>query len=621
MRGAHAVGSRNGAHRERPIADGRPLEPSSVGAVTVDAWVTVVVTVGALVLLARTSYSPAVVIFGATVTLLALGVIDTGQALSGFSNPAPFTVAALYVVASAVQRTGALSPIVKRALGDSGWVRRPLLRVLPPTALASAFLNNTPIVAMLIPQISSWASRRRVPVSKLLMPLSFAALLGGMTTLIGTSTNLVVAGQMIEFGLEPLGFFEIGAVGAPIAVVGIVLIIALAPRVLRTRRSAMAALKEKARRFTMEMVVTPGGPVDGKSVEQARLRHLSGVFLTSIDRGDTIIAPVSPETVLRGGNRLRFVGQIGTIVDLQTTRGLEPAAMEHVLDLDSPQVSYYEVVLGSQFPGIGQTLAQFGFRQRYQAAVLAIHRAGALVEGKLGSVPLRVGDTLLVVADPGFGARWYDKADFLLVAGMGGSPPPVTSRSWLPLAVLAGVVGLAATGVVDILVAALVGAVVLVAAGVLTPLEARRAVDIEVIVVIASAFGLAAAMESSGLAALVSGGLVDAFDWMGPRGVLLGVVLATLVLTEMITNNAAALLMFPIAVASAGAGGLDPRGAAIAVAISASASFLTPIGYQTNTMVYGPGGYRFGDYARLGLPQTLLVVIVLVALVPLIWPA
>lgn len=173
----------------------------------------------------------------------------------------------------------------------------------------------------------------------------------------------------------------------------------------------------------------------------------------------------------------------------------------------------------------------------------------------------------------------------------------------------------------DILVAALVGAVVLVVAGVLTPLEARRSVDIEVIVVIASAFGVAAAMESSGLAAQVSQGLVGAFDWLGPRGVLLGVVLATVVLTEMITNNAAALLMFPIAVASATAGGLDPRGAAIAVAVAASASFLTPIGYQTNMMVYGPGGYRFGDYARLGLPLTVLVVAVLVLVVPIAWPA
>lgn len=588
---------------------------------SVDAWITLAVIAGVLGLLIRSSLSPALVIFGATVTLLALGVIDAKQALSGFSNPAPFTVAALYVVAAAVQRTGALTPIMQRVLGERGYYRLPLLRVLPPAAAVSAFLNNTPIVAMLIPQVSTWAERRRVSASKLLMPLSFAALLGGMATIIGTSTNLVVAGQMVEAGLDPMGFFEIGAVGLPVAVIGVLAIVALAPRVLPARLSPLSELKEAVRRFSIEMVVVPGGPLDGRTVEEARLRHLTGVFLTSIDRGDTIIAPVRPDTVLRGGNRLRFTGQVGTIVDLQTMRGLEPAEIEHVLDLDHPQVSYCEVVLGSQFPGIGQTLAEVGFRARYQAAVVAIHRAGALVEGKLGQVPLRVGDTLLVVADPGFADRWHDKADFLLVADMGGAPPQATSRAWLPLAVLGGIVLLAATGVADILVAALVGSVVLVATGILSPLEARRAVDIEVIVVIAAAFGLAAAMETSGLAQTVADGLVGVFDPLGSRGVLLGIVVATLILTEMVTNNAAALLMFPIAVSTAVAGGLDPRGAAIAVAVAASASFLTPIGYQTNTMVYGPGGYRFGDYARLGLPLTVLVTAALVLLVPIAWPA
>ena len=589
---------------------------------TTDAWLTLAVLAGVLVLLVRGGLSPGLVIFGATVTLLVVGVIDVGQALSGFSNPAPFTVAALYVVAAAVQKTGALTPLLQRTLGEKGSVRRPLLRVLVPTAASSAFLNNTPIVAMLIPQITSWATRRRVSVSKLLMPLSFAALLGGMSTLIGTSTNLVVAGQMTQSGIDPIGFFEIGLVGLPVAAIGVIAIVALGPRVLPARRSAMSELQEEARRFTIEMEVVPGGPVDGRTVEEARLRHLTGVFLTSVDRGDTIIAPVRPDTVLRGGNRLRFVGQVGTIVDLQATRGLRTTELQHVLDLDSPQVSYYEVVLGSQSPVVGQTLAEVGFRSRYQAAVLAVHRAGQLVEGKLGAVPLRVGDTLLVVADPGFGERWHDKADFLLVAGMDGGPPPqASSRAWFPLAVLGAIVVVAATGLADILTAALVGAVVLVATRVLSPLEARRSVDLEVILVIASAFGIGAAMESSGLAQIVADGLVGAFDALGPRGVLLGIVLATVALTEMITNNAAALLMFPIAVATAAAGGLDPRGAAIAVAVAASASFLTPIGYQTNTMVYGPGGYRFTDYARLGLPLTLLVVAALVAIVPFAWPA
>ncbi len=585
------------------------------------AWLTAGVILLVLGSLVRGRLSPAVVVFGGVVILLVTGVVDPAEAFSGFSNPAPITVAALYVLAAAVEKTGALTPILQGTLGESGWIRRPLMRLMPPVLGSSAFLNNTPIVAMLVPQVNAWADRRGVSVSKLLMPVSFGAILGGTVTVIGTSTNLVVAGQMGSLGLEPIGFFEIGRLGLPIAIVGMLLVVALAPMVLPERRTARGELQEAGRRFSVEMVVVPNGPVDGQTVEEASLRHLQGVFLASVDRGDTIIAPVRPDTVLRGGNRLHFVGRAGDVIDLQERRGLSSAELQHVMELDSPHVRYFEAVVGSRSPIVGRTLAEVGFRSRYQSAVVAIHRAGQLVDAKLGSVRIRVADTLILVADPGFGERWRDKADFLLVAEMDGSPPVATKRAWVPIATLGVVVLLAATGIVPILEGALLGAIAMVLLGVLSPLEARRAVDLEVIVVIASAFGLAAAMESSGLAETIASGLVSVFEDYGDRGVLLGVVLATLVLTELVTNNAAALLMLPIAVAATGATELDPRGVAIAVAISASASFLSPIGYQTNTMVYGPGGYRFGDYARLGLPLTLLVLVATVFGVPLLWPA
>ncbi len=456
-------------------------------------------------------------------------------------------------------------------------------------------------------------------MSKLLLPVSFAAILGGLITVIGTSTNLVVSGQMSTLGLREIGFFEIGLLGLPIAVVGLAAVILLGPRVLPDRRSVRTEMEEEGRRFAVEMIVEPGGPVDGRTVAEAHLRHLSGIFLTSVDRGDTTIAPVRPETVLRGGNRLHFVGAVDRIVDLQETRGLRSAELEHVLDLDDPAVRYFEVVVGSRSPLVGSTLRDAGFRSTYQAAVLGIHRSGHLLEGRLGTTPIRVGDTLVLVSDPGFKDRWRDRADFLVVADLEGTPPVATSKAWLPVGLLLGVVVLAATDVVPILEGALVAALVLVAARVLSPLEARRAIDIEVIVVIASAFGLAAAMAESGLADTIASALVDGFGGLGDRGVLLGLVLATVVLTELVTNNAAALLMLPIAVQAASATDLDPRGAAIAIAVAASASFLSPIGYQTNMMVYGPGGYRFGDYARLGWVLTVLVVAATVVLTPILW--
>ena len=586
---------------------------------TADAWITLAVIVGVLVLLIIDKASPAIIVLGGTVGLLIVGVIDPEQAFSGFSNPAPITVAALFVLAAGVEKTGALAPLMQRTLGERGYLRRPLLRLTVPTVAASAFLNNTPIVAMLVPQVTAWADRRGVSVSKLLMPISFAALLGGVITLIGTSTNLVVSGQMHASGLEPIGFFEIALLGLPIALLGSVIMIALAPRVLPARRSAREEMEEEGRRFNVEMLVDHNGPVDGQSVEQAKLRNLRGLFLASVDRGDSVVAPVRPDTVLRGGDRLHFVGQADQVVDLQSRRGLSSAELTHVKELANPSVRYFETVIGSRSPIVGNTLREFDFRSRYQAAVVAIERDGHLVEDQLGRVPIRVGDTLMLVSDPGFRNRWYNRADFLLIAEFDGRPPQATRNAWIPIALLAAVVLLAALDLVPILQGALAASFVLVALRVLTPAEAARSIDVEVIVVIAAAFGIAAATESSGLAQFVADSVVHALGGWGERGVLLGIVLATMILTELITNNAAALLMVPIGVAAASATTLDPRGVAIAVAVAASMSFLTPIGYQTNTMVYGPGGYRFTDYVRLGAPLTLLAITVIVLLVPVLW--
>ena len=586
---------------------------------TSDAWLTLLTVAGVLFVLVRGRTSPALPVLGGTIVLLAMGVITTDEALGGFSNPAPMTVAALYVVAAAVEKTGALAPIMQRTIGSRATPRGPLVRLLPATATASAFLNNTPILAMLIPQVSAWADRHRVSVSKLLMPLSFAAILGGTTTLIGTSTNLVVAGQVSAFGMEPLTFFDFGRLGIPIAVIGLILMIVLAPWLLPARRSVRDEMEEESRRYTVEMRVVPGGPIDGLTVAQAELRDLEGLYLIAVDRGDSTIAPVSPRTILRGGNKLRFVGRAGHVLDLQERRGLESAELEHMMSLDDPRVRYYEAVIGARSPLVGTTLAEIGFRAKYQAAVVAIHRAGQLVDAKLGAVPLKVGDTLIFVSDPDFRARWKDRSDFLLIAEMDGSPPVATARAYLAIGVLAAIVILAATGLVDILVGSLVGAFILVATSVLSPSEARLSIDVEVIVVIAAAFGLAAAMQSSGLADTLANALVNSFDTWGDRGVLLGIILSTIILTEMITNNAAALLMFPIGMTVAAQTDLNPTGVAIAIAVSASASFLTPIGYQTNTMVYGPGGYHFTDYARLGLSITVVVVAMTVWLVPVIW--
>ncbi len=575
-----------------------------------DAWFTLAIVAAMLALMVR-GHSAAVAIVGAVIVLLVAGVIDEAQAFSGFSNPAPITVAALYVLARGVERTGALEPLVRIAIGGPGGARS-MLRLLVPSAAASAFLNNTPIVAMLMPVVSESSQERGVPPSRLLIPLSFGVILGGVVTTIGTSTSLVVSGLLQASGQPPFGLFEISHIGLPIAAVGLVVVSLLAPRLLPDREPPRRSLSSAERDFVVRMVVDPDGGLEGQTVEEAGLRHLEGVFLVEIERDGEPITPVAPSTLLHRGDHLLFVGQARLVADLRNLPGLRSAENPHLADLDMAAHPLTEVVVGASSPLLGKTPKEIGFRERYQAAIVGIHREGHPVATKLGAVQLRLGDTLLLLADAGFRDRWRDRPDFLLIARLDATRSAPDRKAWLALAIAAGFVVVAGTGLLPILHAALASAVLLVATRTLSAQEARASVELEVLVVIAGAFGVGAAVEASGLAGLIGHAIVTLTDGFGWRWTLLGTVLATIVLTEFISNNAAAALMLPIALATATEVGADPRSFAIAVAASASCAFLTPIGYQTNTMVYGPGGYHFGDYWRLGLPLTVASVVTIV---------
>jgi di/tricarboxylate transporter len=584
------------------------------------AWATIAVVLGMVLLLVRDSVVPAMAVFGANVALLLIGVIDVPAAFAGFANPAPMTVAALFVVARAVEKTGALQPLINATLGNGGSSRMMLGRLLVPTAGASAFLNNTPIVAMLTPQVTEWAARRGVSPSRFLMPISFATILGGTITVIGTSTNLVVSGLLEQSGYPPIGMFEITRIGLPVAIVGLIFLVLFSHVLLPERRTARRHFQEEFREFVVQMVVAPHGPLDGATVEEGSLRHLQGVFLAEVRRRDTVIAPARPDTVLLGGDHLTFVGRVDVVRDLQAMRGLVGAERPHTSGMDDEAHTFFEVVVSGASSLAGKTLRDADFRSRFQAAVVAIHRAGERVNEKLGAVTLREGDTLLLLSDSGFASRWRDGNEFLLVSHLGGTRPVSTRKAITVGVITAAIVGVAGMGLLPMVHTALLGALLIVTLRVLTPAEARSALDIDVLVVIAASFGIGAAIEQSGLAAAFANGLVGRLDAWGPLALLTAVVLATVTLTELITNNAAAVLIYPIAIALALASGLDPRPFAIAITVAASASFLTPIGYQTNTMVYGLGGYRFTDYARLGLPLTVAVVTAVIFFVPMFWP-
>lgn len=575
-----------------------------------DAWFTLAVVVLMLAVLSRDLVPAAAAVLGATVLLLVSGVIDEEQAFSGFSNAAPLTVASLYVLARAAEKTGLMSLVLGTLLGNrSSTGTGTLARLLLPTAGTSAFINNTPLVAMLIPEVTAWCSRRNISPSKFLLPLSYAAILGGTVTVIGTSTNLVVSGLLEESGREPLGLFELTPIGGVSALLGLVVLIGLVPRLLPERRGAERLLSEETKEFSVEMEVEPGGRLDGLNVDEAELRHLEGLYLVEIDRNSQTIAPVAPSQRLRGGDQLTFVGQADLVVDLQRIRGLRSAQDKHLHALDSPRHAFHEAVLGPNSPLAGRVLRTTDFRARYQAAVVAVHRAGERIRGKLGDIRLQPGDTLLLLAGPDFRARWRARRDFLLVAPLDGEPPSASSKAPLVGLTALAMIVLAAFEVLPILQLALLAAAVMIGTRTLTVAEARDSIDLDVVILIAAAFGVGSAIESTGLAARIADTLVGGMEPLGTLGIILGVVIATSLLTEVITNNAAAAVLFPIALAVAVDAGLDPRVMAIAIAVTASSSFLTPLGYQTNTMVYGPGGYKFVDYVRAGLPLNAVVVV------------
>ncbi len=578
-----------------------------------DAVLTVLVLVAMGAGLISNRLSPATGVLGAAAGLFLLGVIDADSAFGGFGNPAPVTIGALYVVAGAVTRTNALQPLVARVLDRGSTTRVALIRLVAPAGAASAFMANTPIVAMLVPAVRGWAERYGRAASQFLIPLSYATIVGGAITAIGTSTNLVLGGLLQSVGQDELEMFELARFGLPLAGAGLVLIVVAAPRLLPERRDTEAA--GTGRSYLMSMQVVERGAFDGQSVEAGGLRHLQGVFLVEVERQGTVIAPVAPTFVLRGGDRLTFAGRVDLVLDIQSMSGLVSAEDPHLEAVDSDDHTFFEAVVGVASPLSGRTLAEAGFRSRYQAAVVGIHRSGAPVEAKFGQVRLRPGDTLLVLAADGFDQRWSDHRDFLLVSRLGGSPPRATRRAPVALLAVVALVVLPAVGVLSVLEASLIAAGAVVLGGVLTPREAREAVDFSVLITIGAAFGLGAALDGVGLAEDLAGGIVTGFDFMGDTGVVLGIVVATMLLTELITNVAAVALVFPVALETAAQTGLDPRTLALGVAVAASASFLTPIGYQTNTMVYGPGRYRFTDYLRLGVPMSVLTVILLTVLV------
>jgi di/tricarboxylate transporter len=617
-------------------------------------WIAGIVTVGVFLVMQVRRRTPTDLLFLTGLVAVTLtGVITPEQALAGFASPALIAVAALLIVSAALRTSGVLDWVGRRLLGSATSEKQATRRLIPTLLITSAFVLNTALVAMMMPVVIDWCRRRGVSPSRLLLPLSYLTILGGVCTLIGTSTTIIVQGQLADvrenFAATPdsetdakteetaqfvgelrdLEFFELGYVGLPCALAGGFFMLWISPRLLPRRQDVVGQFGENRREYLAEMIVHPDCDLIGQTIEEAGLRSLPGLFLVEIDRDGDIFMPVDPRQRLHAGDRLVFTGIVSTIVDLERIPGLVSAAAQD--DAANSQRHMTEVVLSRRSPLIGVTVRDANFRQQYNAAVLAVHRSGDRVTSKIGDIVLEPGDTLLLQTMGEFVSSHRNNREFYLVSDVSEATPIraekmstagiigiglifwLTATSFMPSETLGGLASPA--------IAALTVAILMCLTRCVRLADARSSLDMQILLTIAAALGLGKALDVSGVARIAAEALVGIpFIGNHPFAMLLALYLLTVIFTETITNNAVAAILIPLAASLAWAGDVSPRPFIIAVALGASLSFVTPIGYQTNLMVMGPGGYRPADYMRTGLPLAIGVGVTAMLLIPMIWP-
>jgi len=585
------------------------------------AWAAMGVIVLIMGLLISNRISTDVAIVGGVTLLVLMGILTTKQAVAGMSNEGMLTVAVLFVVVAGLQETGGVTWLGQRLLGRPKNVITAQTRLMLPVAFFSAFMNNTPLVAMLIPAVSEWAKQHRLSVSKLMIPLSYAAILGGTCTLIGTSTNLVVSGLWSETfpNQRPIGMFDIAWLGVPCCVVGIAYVLVFSRWLLPDRRPPLSP-QDDPRAYTVEMTVDAGGPLIGKTIEEAGLRQLTGLFLAEIDRQGRVIPAVGPQEKLLAGDRLIFVGIVDSIVDLHRVRGLTPASNQ-VFKLDAPrsQRCLIEAVVSDTCGLVGKTIRHGQFRTVYNAVVIAVARNGERIKKKIGDIVVRAGDTLLLEAHPNFADQQRNSRDFYLVSKIENSNPPRHEKALLAIVILVGMIAAITFFRVPTLVGAMTAAGLMIITRCVPGHVARKSLDWQVLIVIAAAFALGKALDVTGAANSIAHSLVSLTS-DNPWTALVIIYGVTMVFGETIGHNAAAVLIFPIGHAISQELHVDFMPFAMTIMMSASASFSTPIGYQTNLMVFGPGGYKFTDYFLIGIPLNLILWVISCCLAPVIWP-
>ncbi|WP_370980473.1 SLC13 family permease [Agaribacterium sp. ZY112] len=582
-----------------------------------DALLTLAVLTFVLLALISNKVAADLVLMAAVTILILSGVLSPAEALTGFANPGVITIATLYVVAAGLIETGAVQWLAHYVLGRPKSSRSAQQRLILPTALLSAFTNNTAVVAMFTPAIQNWAEQLKIPPSKLLIPLSYAAIIGGTCTIIGTSTNLIVYGLLQEHNNIELGLFDIALLGIPLCLGFIVFMYLFGQKLLPNRNNTSEQISE-VRQYCVAFRVEKG-PLIGARIRDAGLRHLRSGFLIELQRSKKLHTAIDPSWTLEENDILHFLGGPELAQELGKVIGLRPAHDDFSeLDIKSDQRCLVEVVLGPEFPGLGKSVRESRFRSRFNAAILSISRNGEQLPGSLGEQQFKVGDTLLLECGTEFVDQYRFRKDFLLVSPLSDSGLPTFTKVPRALAILSCMILSTTLGFTSILESVLLAAGAMLLFRCVGAAKARRQIDLQVIVVIAASFALGAAMNKSGAADMIAATLMHEAI-ASPMLALVMLYFLTVLFTELMTNNAAAVLMFPIAQSFSQQFDVSILPFAIVLMTAASASFITPLGYQTNLMVYGPGQYRYSDYVKIGTPLSILIALITLTLVPLIW--